>query len=84
MLFKFIIDLFLALPCSMISLIPVVNCTLPDNIFATASVIFAYAGYFMPVDGLMTIILLGLALDNTHLIWSIILRIKSFIPTMGD
>lgn len=83
MLLKAIFGLLLAIPKAIISLFPSVDILLPDGVMSGASTVLGYVGYFLPIKGLLPIIVLGLALDNAQLIWAIVLRIKSFIPTMG-
>lgn len=56
---------------------------LPDDVFNGISGFLANVAYIIPINGLLPILILGWALDNFNIIWSLILRIKSFIPTMG-
>jgi len=41
------------------------------------------AGYFIPIDVLFVLIVLEVAIWVLELAWKLILRAKSFIPTMG-
>lgn len=83
MLLKALFQVILAIPKLIINLFPSIDLLIPSGVVDSASIIFSYIGYFLPVKGLIPIIVLGLALDNAHLIWTVVLRIKSFIPTMG-
>ena len=58
--------------------------SLPDNIFNGLNSIFGCLGYIFPISGLLIILGISFAIKNFQIIWAIILRIKSFIPTMGN
>lgn len=58
--------------------------TLPDNIFNGLNSIFGCLGFIFPISGLLVILGITFAIKNFQIIWAIILRIKSFIPTMGN
>lgn len=58
--------------------------TLPDNIFNGLNSIFGCLGFIFPISGLLVILGISFAIKNFQIIWAIILRIKSFIPTMGN
>lgn len=58
--------------------------SLPDNIFNGLNSIFGCLGYIFPIGGLLVILGISFTIKNFQIIWAIILRIKSFIPTMGN
>ena len=74
-MFYFIFDLF--------SLPLVENIEIPADTFNEIEVVISNVAYIVPVKGLLLIISISLVLDNFTIIWSLILRIKSFIPSMG-
>ena len=85
MVTEMIITLFFGLFTFVISLLPVVDVTLPENpvVMSTFDTVVQSASYFLPVAGLLPLFLMTFALDVFHLAWKIFLRAKSFIPTMG-
>ncbi len=83
MIVTIIINLLLALPTFLLSLLPDNVVTLPDNVFNIMHEVFYGIGYVLPMAGLASIMVISTALIGMQITWSIILRIKSFIPTMG-
>lgn len=61
-----------------------VNLSSLEELLITFSNIFIGIGYLLPVKALLPVITLSLLMDSSHIIWAIIIRIKSFIPTMGS
>lgn len=82
-----ILTLFIGLSESIIGLLPVIDLDLTNQFVSTianyGSMAFTYIGYFLPVNGLLKLMIAVITLDNWELILRIIYRIKSFIPTMG-
>lgn len=60
-----------------------VSLSIPDNIFDGLNSIFNCLGFLFPISGLLIILGISFSIKTFQIIWSIILRIKSFIPTMG-
>lgn len=83
-LLYFLINLFLLIPSFIISLLPSVDAVIPDNVFESMSVILANVGYVLPIKGLLPIFIISMSVNIFKLAMAIIVRIKSFIPTMGD
>lgn len=84
MIFEFIINLFLKLFKGFISLLPNLSFSIPSGIINTLVSFFVGVNYFFPIKALMPIITFSIGLTAFRLLYNIILRIKSFIPTMGD
>lgn len=61
-----------------------ISLAIPDNIFNGLNNIFNCLGFIFPISGLLVILGISFTIKNFQIIWSIILRVKSFIPTMGD
>jgi hypothetical protein len=47
------------------------------------SEVFGMVSYLFPVAALLPIIIMSIALDTFRIIMAIVVRIKSFIPSMG-
>lgn len=84
MIFTAIINLFLNLFKGLISLLPTINFTIPANICHTIANFFAGVTYFFPIKALLPILVFSVALNSFKIIYNLLLRVKSFIPTMGD
>ena len=58
--------------------------TIPLGVFNGLSILAKDLGYLFPVSALLPIIIIKIGLRVFSIFWTIILKIKSFIPTMGD
>lgn len=67
-----------------IGLLPKVNITLPSSLFNSLHSLLYGVGYLLPLKGLVPIFVMSLSLSLFKITMAIILRIKSFIPTMGN
>lgn len=83
MITDFIINVFLALPMALLDLLPDIDISINDNVFYGIETFVCNVAYIFPIKALMPIIIISSSLINFDIIWSIILRLKSFIPTMG-
>ena len=77
--FNFVIESIL----SILSLPVVGNLSIPDDSFEALKKILANIAYIVPVNHFMIMLGFSFVLSNFKTIWALILRIKSFIPTMG-
>lgn len=84
MITEIIINLFLKLFQGFISILPSLNFTIPDNIINTISNFFNGITYFFPIKALLPILTFSIALTGFRILYSLMLRVKSFIPGMGD
>lgn len=82
-----LIDSFISIVFSpvyaLLSLLPDIDLSLPDNIFNSISSILSNVAYVLPVAPLLPILAISLSLSVFRSTWALIIRIKSFIPTMG-
>ena len=82
-----LIDSFISIVFSpvyaLLSLLPDIDLSLPDNIFDSISSVLANVAYVLPVVSLLPIFVISLSLSIFRATWALIIRIKSFIPTMG-
>ena len=76
---------FLLLPITnILNILPDFSLSIPDNILDGLSSIFSCLGFIFPIKGLLPILAFSLSIKFFHIIWALILRIKSFIPTEGN
>lgn len=80
-----IINTLLFVPYKILSTLPLpdVDFDLPDDVFSGFLQFLQTAAYILPMKGLLVWVTFTILLDNFRVIWSFILRVKSFIPTMG-
>lgn len=79
----FIITSVIDFITGVIDKLPNIEFSIPDNILDGFVYIAQYINYFVPVAELMPILAISVSLSVFHIVWAIVLRIKSFIPTMG-
>lgn len=79
-----IINIFLALPRNLLALLPDINFELPEVAFQELFDIISSLTWALPVVALMPILVISFALQGFKIAWALLIRIKSFIPTMGD
>lgn len=63
--------------------LPEVHVSIPDNIFNGINSFLGGVVYIVPVPELLPILTISLALRTFKIFWALGIRIKSFIPTMG-
>ena len=83
MITDLIINLLLKIPLMLLELLPDIDVSLPENVFDGINTFFANVGYALPVLQLMPILIISNALMLFRVAWALVIRIKSFIPTMG-
>lgn len=83
MILEQIIELFMFIPQLLVSLLPTIDISLPESLFEALGSIFYGVGWCMPVAALSPILVAESALIIFKLVLAIIVRIKSFIPTLG-
>ena len=67
-----------------LNLLPNLDFVIPGNVVDSVCDFVSAASYLLPIKLLMPIVVFSFALATFRFVWAIILRIKSFIPTMGD
>lgn len=83
MITETLINLFLRLFQGLISVLPSLNFSIPSNICNTIADFFVGITYFFPIKQLLPILVFSLSITAFRILFTLILRIKSFIPTMG-
>ncbi len=79
-----ILNFFIYLFNGILSVLPSINLEIPENIVNTICDFCSAAAYFLPIKALAPIIGFSLGFLLFRFVWAIVLRVKSFIPTMGD
>ena len=83
MLFQSIFDFIVQFITDLLTELPTLNVSIPPSIFDIVNTVFRCVGYFLPMGYLMPVILIYFSMDFIRIIVALIVRIKSFIPTMG-
>lgn len=79
-----ILNVLLAIPLLLLNSLPSINIDLSNSPIDTIFSYFTMFNTIVPISDALIILSVFLVLYNFGFIWSLILRIKSFIPTMGD
>ncbi|MDE5763515.1 MAG: hypothetical protein K2N49_00175 [Ruminococcus sp.] len=78
-----ILNILFYLPLLLLKALPRINFSLPDDVFNGFSDFLSNVGYVVPMKALLPILASSLAISTFKISWALIIRIKSFIPTMG-
>lgn len=85
MIFDAILGFICVIPNALLnSLTSFQSLDIPEGVFDWWYNIFDVLTYVFPVWAILPIIFITFAITGFSFIWSIILRVKSFIPTMGS
>ena len=84
MITETIIDVLCKLGVAVINLLPVVSVMIPGSVLNTIKTLVGALGYIVPVKQLMPIIAISTALATWNVSWSLMLRLKSFLPNWGN
>lgn len=79
-----VLDVFMFIPSLIIDLVPEFTTSIPENVFDGVNTVLYGIGYVLPMTALAPIFIISFAVDNFRVVIALIVRIKSFIPTMGD
>ena len=83
MITNLILDLLFYVPNLLLENIPNFELSIPEGVFNGLSHICAFIGWF-PIRQILPILGASIVLSFNRAVWALIIRIKSFIPTMGD
>ena len=78
------INLLLAPIKLLLSSLPTIGVSMPTGVFDALIDTMAFIGYMLPVDTIITCFSIRLGMSAFRQVIAIIVRIKSFIPTMGS
>ena len=82
MITKLLLEIFLYVPNLLLESLPSFEVAIPDGVFDGLRTLFAVIGWF-PLAQLLPILGVSIALSSARMVWARVIRIKSFIPTMG-
>lgn len=87
-MFHTIVDAFFNLLLApiklLISALPTIGVSMPDGVFEALTDTMAFIGYMLPVQTIITCFGIRLGMSAFRQTVAIIVRVKSFIPTMGS
>lgn len=75
-----IIELFLAPVRELMSEFPlpeVPNLVIREDVYDTILSVLRPLGYFLPTDTIIACLMVSVCIDNFHIIWALLLRLKS-------
>lgn len=83
MVFDTLINFLVSPVTWLINLLPDMDFTVNTNVMADVFDLFRCLGYVIPWAGLLPIFTISLTYLFCRLAWAVVLRVKSFIPTLG-
>lgn len=83
MITEAILNVLAFIPNLLLDSISSVEISISNDVFNGLNSIFNCLGFLFPISGLLLILVLSFSIKGFQIIWSIVLRVKSFIPTMG-
>lgn len=83
MITDMILKVLLLLPNLLLDSVNAVSISIPDGVFNSIDSIFGCLGFICPLAALLPILAIDISLSLFQIGWAIVIRIKSFIPTMG-
>ena len=84
MITTIILNFFINIVNGLLNMLPDMNFIIPSNVADTICNVVSGACYFLPILLLLPLMAFSLSWGIFKLVWAIILRVKSFVPTMGD
>ena len=78
-----LLSVLTAIPMGLISLLPEVDFEIPQGALNWIYDIANAVGYLLPVKSLAGILIVAFSIKAFQIVWALLLRVKSFIPTMG-
>lgn len=83
MITEALINVFLFLPKLLLQALPDIDISIPKDVFDTLQNFLLNLGYIFPIVELLPILVISISLSLFKIAWALVIRIKSFIPTMG-
>lgn len=68
----------------LIDMLPHLEIAIPNDVFNGLNSILCMLGFVFPIKGLLVILTTSIMIKMFHIIWALVLRLKSFIPTEGN
>lgn len=63
--------------------LPAIEVTIPDDAFQNLKSSMQTLGYILPIEGLLPILVTKISVKVARVVMAVVIRVKSFIPTMG-
>lgn len=81
-----IINIIFLIPYGLLSAMDSLNIvlSLPADMFEIIKDLTVGVNYVVPIERLMPIFVVMISLSVFKIVWAIVIRVKSFIPTMGS
>ncbi|HOE39619.1 MAG TPA: hypothetical protein PLY69_08560 [Bacteroidales bacterium] len=83
MITEALINVFLFLPKLLLQSLPDIDISIPKDVFNTLQNFLLNLEYIFPIVELLPILVISISLSLFKIAWALVIRIKSFIPTMG-
>lgn len=83
MITEALINVFLFLPKLLLQALPDIDISIPKDVFNTLQNFLLNLEYIFPIVELLPILVISISLSLFKIAWALVIRIKSFIPTMG-
>jgi hypothetical protein len=83
MITEALINVFLFLPKLLLQALPDIDISIPKDVFDTLQNFLLNLEYIFPIVELLPILVISISLSLFKIAWALVIRIKSFIPTMG-
>ena len=82
MITEALINVFLFLPKLLLQALPDIDISIPKDVFDTLQNFLLNLEYIFPIVELLPILVISISLSLFKIAWALVIRIKSFIPTM--
>lgn len=83
MISKLLLDLLMLVPNLVLENLPEFSISLSDGVFSGLGTLCVFISWF-PIAELMPIFITSISIQAFRNIWALLLRIKSFVPFMGN
>lgn len=83
MITEALINVFLFLPKLLLQALPDIDISIPKDVFDTLQNFLLNLEYIFPIVELLPILVISISLSLFKIAWALVIRVKSFIPTMG-
>jgi hypothetical protein len=84
MIIEKILEVVLGVANWLLDLLPDLSFDLPTGFIAVIGNIFYGINYFVPINQVLPILVISFGITGFRIVYATILRLKSFIPTMGN
>jgi len=83
MITDFLLNLVVSVPMMLLDAMGDFSIAIPAGVFDGLFIVLANVAFFVPIGGLMPILQISFSIKGTQILWALLIRVKSFIPTMG-